>query len=124
MIRLNNKGQSLVMFIMVIPILLLLFVLVIDVGNMILVKQNLDNTNYLATSYALDHIEELDIENRVTNLININSEELTDIDIDISEDKVLIVIKKKTNSFFSNNFNITSSYEGYIENNMKRIKKG
>ena len=33
MIRLNNRGQSLVMFILIIPIFLLIMTLVYDVGN-------------------------------------------------------------------------------------------
>ena len=36
--KLNNKGQSLVMFILIIPILLLIMILVIDLGNIIVTK--------------------------------------------------------------------------------------
>ena len=39
MLRLNNKGQSLVMFIVLIPIVLLVFTLVYDVGNAIYEKE-------------------------------------------------------------------------------------
>ena len=38
MINLNNKGQSLVMFVVVLPVLLLIMILVIDVGNIIMQK--------------------------------------------------------------------------------------
>ena len=55
--KLNNKGQSLVMFILIIPILLLIMILVIDLGNIIVTKTHLDNTNYLVIDYELDHLE-------------------------------------------------------------------
>ncbi len=33
MLTLNNKGQSLVLFVVIMPIILLMFVLVYDIGN-------------------------------------------------------------------------------------------
>ena len=56
MLRLNNKGQSLVMFIILLPILLLILTLVYDVGNAIYEKDRLSNTNYMVVDYALDNI--------------------------------------------------------------------
>ena len=57
MLRLNNKGQSLVMFIILLPILLLILTLVYDVGNAIYEKDRLSNTNYMVVDYALDNID-------------------------------------------------------------------
>ena len=39
----NNKGQALVEFIIVAPILLLIFVALIDIGNIFLKKYDLNN---------------------------------------------------------------------------------
>ena len=47
MLKINNKGQSLVMFVLIIPIFLLILTLVYDVGNAIYEKDRLSNTNYL-----------------------------------------------------------------------------
>lgn len=60
MLRLNNKGQSLVMFIILLPILLLILTLVYDVGNAIYEKDRLSNTNYMVVDYALDNIDSID----------------------------------------------------------------
>ena len=49
MLKINNKGQSLVMFVLIIPIFLLILTLVYDVGNAIYEKDRLSNTNYLST---------------------------------------------------------------------------
>ena len=44
MFRLNNRGQSLVMFVVIIPIFLLIITLIYDVGNAIYEKNSLSNT--------------------------------------------------------------------------------
>ena len=51
MLKINNKGQSLVMFALIIPIFLLILTLVYDVGNAIYEKDRLSNTNYLTIEY-------------------------------------------------------------------------
>ena len=49
MIKLNNKGQSLVMFILIIPMLLGMIVLVVDVGNAIYSKNKIRNLLLVGT---------------------------------------------------------------------------
>lgn len=124
MIKLNNKGQSLVMFVLIIPILLLIMILVIDVGNMVLTKQSLDNTNYLVIDYALEHIDDKNLKNNIKEIIKLNDDRITIVDIKISNEKVYIETKRKSNGFLSKAFNLSSSYEGCIENGSKKIKKG
>ena len=68
MIRLNNRGQSLVMFILIIPIFLLIMTLVYDVGNAIYEKNKLSNVSYMTIQYGLDNIESID-ENELISLI-------------------------------------------------------
>ena len=58
--KLNNKGQSLVMFVLIIPIILLLLVLIYDVAGALYEKNRLSNTSYLACEYALDSIDSID----------------------------------------------------------------
>ena len=41
MLILNNKGQSLVLFVVIMPIILLMFVLVYDIGNAMYEKNKL-----------------------------------------------------------------------------------
>ena len=55
---LNNKGQSLVMFILIIPIFFGIMVLVIDIGNVIYYKQDIDNINKVVINYGLSHMDD------------------------------------------------------------------
>lgn len=122
--KLNNKGQSLVMFVLIIPILFLIMILVIDLGNIIVTKIHLDNTNYLVIDYALEHIEEIDLENKVKELINVNNDGGLETKIDISNNKILVTTKKEVKGLLTNSIKIKtiiSSYEGYIEDDKKII---
>ena len=60
MLKINNKGQSLVLFIVIIPIILLVFVLVYDIGTAIYEKNRLSNTSYMVIDYALDNNDIID----------------------------------------------------------------
>jgi len=74
--------------------------------------------------YALEHINSVDIENKIINMIKLNDENITDVSVKKSNGNIYIETKKKSNGFLSKSFNLTSKYEGYIENNEKKIKKG
>ena len=68
----NNKGQSLVTFMLLIPIFLLVLYMVYEIGRMASLKNQLDSINYLAVSYAVNHMDEEGIQDRVRDLINKN----------------------------------------------------
>ena len=51
MINLNNKGQSLVMFILIIPILLFVLIIVADIGNALIQKKDADDTDFSSVFY-------------------------------------------------------------------------
>lgn len=126
MMRLNNKGQSLVLFIVILPIILFMFVLVYDIGNAIYEKNRLSNVNYMVTSYALDNenISESDI----VNLINKNVNGLSNIKVIINDDKVNISLSKNIKGVFGRMFDFNlitaySEYIGYIDNGNKIIEK-
>lgn len=125
MIKLNNKGQSLVMFILIIPIILLMFILVVDIGNAIISKQELDNINYLTIDYGLDNIDKSNIESKLVDMININNK-LNEINVSVEGNKIKITTKKNITGILAKGFkifSIESNYEGYIENGKKIIER-
>ena len=60
---LNNKGQSLILFIIVLPILLFILILVIDVGKVIVLNQELNNISEIVLDYGLDKFIDGNINN-------------------------------------------------------------
>ena len=124
----NNKGQSLITFVLMIPILLLILFMVYDIGNMVLLKLNLDNINYLAIDYGLDKLDDSDLNNKLTQMINKNKSDIDSIDIVIEDGKIKIALEDKINNKLSlinkmNLFKIKSKYIGYKEEDKKIIRR-
>lgn len=139
--RLNNKGQSLILFIIFLPALLGIMALVIDVGNSLTKKHETDNVIEFILNYGLENSEVFYSNNDEyyynEELINWKDELniLLDYNLKTSKNELIledkkINIKSKTyvEGIFSNilnikGFKIESEYIGYIENNKKIIKK-
>lgn len=125
---LNNKGQSLALFVIVLPILLLILILVIDIGKIIVLKQELNNISELVLDYGLDNLEQENIENDLVDLIKLNKNDIDEISIYIEDNKIYIELDEKSDGIFSSLidfsiFRVSSSYVGYMENDEKRIER-
>lgn len=124
---LNNKGQSLILFVILLPVLLLVFVLVVDLGNIIVLKQELNNISEIVLDYGLDKLlnvnldnneeiidnevdnievsnEELDINmltKELVGIVKLNNNDIDKIDIKIVENKIYVELNEKVNGIFS-----------------------
>lgn len=126
---LNNKGQALVMFVLLLPIFILIFVLVIDIGNLIVKQQNINNVNYLVIKDVLDKNFNITNEEIIT-LIKKNDNEIKekDININIKNNLIYLKINKEYKGIFShlinkNIYEINSYYKGEIKDNKKKIER-
>ena len=113
MLKLNNKGQSLVLFIVLLPILLLVIVLVVDVGTIMTSKQDLNNINYMMVDYGLSNLGKENLEEEIRKYIVLNDSEIDNMDI-----KSLIA-----HIFNIKDFEIVSEYKGTIINDKKSIER-
>ncbi len=124
MIRLNNKGQSLVMFICLLPILLLIVLAIVDVSRMVIEKNKLNNINYIAISYYSSHKEDDDVTERIISLVKRNDEDI--INVRINKDKNTIYLDKKIDSTMGkiigiSEYEIVSEYS-FTDDGIKRVK--
>ena len=108
----NNKGQALVEFIIVMPILLLLIISIVDFGNIIVNKYKLENN----IDIIVDMYENGD-KNSINNYIYNNDLNLS---YDMDGDFVIINIKKEVNIIspvvsiiFGNNYSVNTSNTVY-----------
>lgn len=88
---LNNKGQSLILFIIVLPILLFVLILVIDIGKVIVLNQELNNISEIVLDYGLDKL--IDENNNLNNNID------NDSDIQLQDDNKIDNNDMNTNSY-------------------------
>ena len=127
--KLDNKGQSLVMFILIMPIFILILALVVDIGNLVNLKLDLNNVNKISISYGIDNIDKINAET-LEKLIEANDSKIKieKITIDKENNYIKITISKYSDSILGkiiqiNGYNITSSYEAQIKDEEKEIKK-
>lgn len=126
MFRLNNKGQSLVMFVILIPIILLIITLVYDVGTAIYEKNSLSNTSYIIIDYGLDNIDSVS-ESELIDII-IKNNDLNYVSVNIDNNVIDVILKKNIKGIVGKifNFNLThvsTHYRGYMDNMEKIIER-
>ena len=123
---LNNRGQTLVLFVMLLPIMLLVMVLVFDIGKSIVEKQKLDNISFMIVSYGIKHSKDDNIDGTLKELVTLNYKDATDVEILVKDDYVSVSLSGKVKGVFGNlvgksNFKVRSYYIGNI--NDKKIKR-
>ena len=123
---LNNKGQTLVLFVMLLPIMLLVMVLVFDIGKSIVEKQKLDNISFMIVSYGIEHSKDDNIEDTLKELVTLNYKDATDVEVLVKDDYVSVSLSGKVKGVFGNLvgksfFEVRSYYIGNI--NDKKIKR-
>lgn len=126
--KLNNKGQSLVMFVVLIPLFLLVLAVVIDIGNLVVNKLDLASVNKLVVSYGIDNIDKDNLDIELRKLIDKNYKDVDNVSINIDDNRIVITLKDYSKSIFSNivgsnGYLIESKYRGYIDNGKKIIEK-
>jgi len=122
----NNRGQSLVLFVLLIPLVLMILYAVYEIGRMTLLKHELDNINTIALDYGIDKINDENIDIEIKELIEKNKNDIDEIDIKILDDKMYITLEdslSKKTSLFKNVFIVKSSYVGYMDNDKKKIER-
>ena len=116
----NNKGQTLVLFVILLPLIFILISFCLDNGNLLLEKTKINNT--IKDLVKGEFKNNLDLE-ELKNLINKN--------IDVNIDKInmeneilyLTISKKYDGIIFKKNYTIKLSYKAYMENDKVIIKK-
>lgn len=125
----NNKGQTLVIFVVFLPIIIIIMATVVDVSLMYYQKNKLDNINMMVTEYGINHFEDNDNNLKLESLIYENDKDIEIKKILIDDSRIEIILNKKIKSIFGKiigleEYEITSKYIGTNIDNKKEIKKG
>lgn len=122
-ITMNNKGQTLAIFVIILPIILLVLLLIIDFGLLSIEKRKISSDIKTSIKYGLNNNSN---SNDIQELLykNIDQNKIKKLDINITDNSVSIDIIVKYDSIFKIiNNEIKLSYIGIKENNKIEIKK-
>ena len=121
----SNKGQSLVVFVLILPIIFLLISLVFEIGNLLNTQSRFDSEVRSTIAYGLKHINDENIVNVLYNLLNKNLE--GEKNIEVSNNTIKINLKYNSINLYKflskQKYNIDVTYVGYMENNKIIINK-
>ena len=92
--RINDRGQVLVTFIILLPIFLFIFAVIIDYGLLCIEKRKITNNVREALTYYENNIDDYDIKDKTKQLLQKN---LDNVEIDIIESDYDIQITVKSN---------------------------
>lgn len=125
---LNNKGQSLVMFVMILPILLMIIMMVIDIGKMVQRREELDSINYILVDYGLDNIEINNLEDKLREILDKNDKSIDIVKINIDKEslEVEVILRDEVDLLILKDnklFRVKSDYIGRVVDNKKIIER-
>ena len=121
----DSKGQTLIIFVLILPILLLLFALIWEVGNLSFTINKYEIEIEDTIKYGLNHLDDENLEEVLTNLLKANLD--GKISVEINNQAIKVNVKQKYDAMFNNlldhKFDIDLTYNGYIENKKLIIQK-
>lgn len=121
----NDKGQSLVIFVILLPVILLLMAGIVDIGNFLVEKNSYENEVKSTINYGMKHLDEENIAQKLNDLLDSNIEGKKQINIE--NETIKIKVNAITKSLFSDiidfDYQIDISYIGYMDNDKIIIKK-
>lgn len=120
----NNRGQVLSFFVLMLPIITIILILIIDISNLVINKLDIDNINRILLDYSLDNIDNPNVSNKLKDLALLNDDKL-EIVINNENDKINITLSKELKGIIikKNIYNIKSHFIGYLDNEKKIIKR-
>ena len=114
---LNSKGQSLVVFVVLLPILLLFMAFIFELGNITYLKSKYENEIKSTIEYGLKHQEDENLESKLNRLLDKNIE--GNKEISITENSIEIHITHNPNGIYSElfkqQFEINLTYIGQFD---------
>ena len=118
----NNKGQTLVVFVLFLPVLVIVIAMIINKSNMYYDKRNMENIAKEAINYGLSNIEDENIEDKIKIFISKNIDCEKEVKIEDGEIRVTLIKENKTIKKILGYGNIKIKYKGKIEENKKKVE--
>ncbi len=121
----NNKGQALVIFVLILPVLIAIGALIIDSAYIVTEKNKLDSINEVTINETLDGEEKA----KIIEGIHLNDKNIEIKKYQYENGIVDIHLQNKIDSIFGkvlgiNEYEINSKLKGEIKNNKRIISEG
>ena len=123
--KMNSKGQVLICFVLILPIVFMVFALVINLGLLSIEKRKITNTIKNSITYGLKHIDDENIEGTLRELIKKNIDDIDELIVFVDNNYISVKVSKKYNGIlkYLSSEDIKLSYNGNITDSKIIIKE-
>lgn len=121
--KMNEKGQVLVLFVIIMPIIILTLIVMIDLGKIYIEKSKTKEIIKDTIEYGLKNYDET-INEKINNLIDININKISDKTIFVTEDEIRINITQEGYKIFGKKIKLEYKYIGKKEQEKITIEEG
>ena len=121
--KLNNHGQTLVIFVLLIPLFFMVVGYVIELGQLHVTRIKYEQTITETIKYGLKHIDDEQIQTKMQKMLDVNIKGEKKITINDKNIKVTSNVKGMFKVFFKDAYEIDLTYSGYIKDGKQIIKK-
>lgn len=121
----NNKGQALVVFVLVLPLIILIIAGVMEMGKLSLTKNEYENSIIDTINYGLDNLDKENVKEKMTALLDKNISGTKNVEISDGVIKVHVTsnLDGMFSKLFKSQYDINLTYKGYISEGKKKIVK-
>lgn len=124
----NRKGQTLILFVIMIPIFLLVMAIVVDTGIILKEHTRLNSTTKTIIKTILESKTENNYEEQIIDLMNKNKIPTKNLKVEVKKNYIIIKNEYEKTSIFGNiigikNYKIKCSLKGTIEQEKIKIEK-
>ena len=119
----NNKGQTLALFIIILPVLMFLFICFYQIGTNKIEDKRLKESIKEAIEFGLNNLKREDVDIVIKEMIISTNKEIKeeDIEVYISDNKVNVKVLRKYSIMFIKDDNVVFDYIGKIKDDKIEI---
>lgn len=126
----GRKGQVLVGFLLLLPLFLILFVFVVDVGFMKIAERNVENTIKEAITYGLkqEQLPEDEKQQKIETILKKNIDSIQTLEVTVTSEEIKVHVVVTRQNLFGTLINqriykIDKTYKGYNDQKIRIIKE-
>lgn len=125
----NNKGQTLVLFVLLLPLLLVFSMMVLETGNVLITRSRIDSEIKQVIKYglSLESSNSDEISDKIKRMLVKNIGPNIKYDIKVTSFDIRVGVIKKYQSLFPSIINydyvIKRNFKGYISNDQIMIER-
>ncbi|MCI9110452.1 MAG: hypothetical protein HFH47_01410 [Bacilli bacterium] len=121
----NNHGQALVVFVLVLPLIILIIAGVMEMGKLSLVKTEYENCITDTISYGLNNLDKDNVEEKMYLLLDKNIKGTKNIEIKDGIIKIHVTsnLEGMFSKLFKESYDINLTYKGYMLDGKNKIVK-